>query len=119
MYVYRSNSVVNGTELIFNSCFQMFCEADAAFIESVCTTWQSPQFCNHSSVYAYGNRSVVYASGNRLFTVMEKGGKEVMEPYVNKSRMTKFLPQLLYFDAQLLPGHTSQGTRKVLGIHRL
>lgn len=90
------------TEASKNTLFfcQMFCEADASFIQSVCTTWQSPQFCNHS---------IISTSGNRLFTIVKKGGTEVVESYVNKSRMPKLLPQLLYFDAQLLPGHTTQG----------
>lgn len=76
----------------------MFCEANASFIQSVCTTWKSPQFCNHSTVSTVGNR---------LFTVMKKGGIEVVEPYVN-SRALKPSLQHLYFDAQLLPHHTTQ-----------
>lgn len=86
----------------------MICEADTSFIQSVCTTWQSPQFCN---------RSTVSTSSNRLFTVMKKGGTEVVEPYVNKSPVPKLLPQLLHFDAKLVRGHTTQGIKKVLHMH--
>lgn len=96
----RVTSEASGNDTIF--C-EMVCEADASFIQSVCTTWQSPLFCN---------RSTVSTAGNRLFTVIEKGGTKVIEPYINKSVASKFSSQVLYFDAQLLPNHTNQGIRQ-------